>query len=106
YASCSPQRPGAASRARREALPQLLRRLYSLTLMLAALMTGPHLSISSLRWVASAAGVEPIITTPSASSLVWTAGSAITATVSAWILRTISGGVLAGTKNANQDEVS
>ena len=37
---------------------------YSLTLMLAALMTGAHLSISALRWVASASGVEPTAMTP------------------------------------------
>src|SRR5262249_32673876 len=78
---------------------------HSLTLMLAALMTGAHRSISALRCVPSCSGVEPTPTTPSASSLALACGASA-ATVSACILRMISGGVLAGTKKANHDEVS
>jgi len=74
--------------------------------MLAALMTGAHRSISALRCVPSFSGVEPTTTTPSASSLALICGSASAATVSAYILWMSSGGVLAGTKNANHDEVS
>ena len=44
--------------------------------------------------------------TPSLSSRALIAGSRSTATVSAFILRTISGGVLAGTTKANQDDMS
>src|SRR5262249_2899120 len=79
---------------------------HSLTLMLAALITGAHRSISALRCVPSCSGVEPTTTTPSASSLALICGSASAATVSACILWIISGGVLAGTKKANHDEVS
>src|SRR5262249_57280251 len=62
---------------------------HSLTLMLAALMTGAHLSISALRWVPSCSGVEPTTTTPSASSLALICGSARPATGAALILRSI-----------------
>src|SRR5262245_46886289 len=79
--------------------------VYSLTLMLAALMTGPHLAISSLRCAPSASGVEPIGIRPRLSSLAFTAGSASVAALSVYILWMISGGVLAGMKKANHDDV-
>src|SRR5262249_40230557 len=68
-------------------------------------MTGAHLSISALRKAASAAGVEPT-TTPSCSSRSLVAGSLSAATVSACILRMISGGVLAGAKSAYQEDTA
>src|SRR5262249_11681040 len=79
---------------------------HSLTLMLAALMTGAHRSISACTCISSCPGVEPTTTTPSASSLALICASASAATVSACILEMISAGVLAGTKKANHDEVS
>src|SRR5215468_4842310 len=74
--------------------------------MPASLISGPHLSISALRMAASSSGVEPRTTTPRASSFCLVAGSVSAATVSACILRMISGGVFAGTKKAYQDETS
>ena len=42
----------------------------------AALMTGPHSSVSALRWRASSSGVEPTTATPICSILSRIAGSA------------------------------
>src|SRR5262245_32963860 len=69
---------------------------YSLTLLLAALITGPHFAISCLRKVPSSSGVEPAATTPSLSNRALIAGSPNTVLVSTFTLRTISDGVLAG----------
>src|SRR5690242_12553129 len=72
----------------------------------AALITGPHLSISDFRNAASSAGVELFGSAPSAFSLLATASDLIASTVAALILATISGGTLDGTKKANHDSTS
>src|SRR5262249_40499529 len=79
---------------------------YSSDLMPAALMTGPQRSISDLSSRASSAGVEPTTPTPAFSMAAITAGSRRIMTVSALSLFTISGGVLAGAKNAYQADTS
>src|SRR5262245_9831873 len=79
---------------------------HSRILMPASLMTGPHLSISARRNVASSAGVEPTTTTPSCSSRSLVRGSVSAATISACIFRTTTGAVLAGANNAYQEETS
>src|SRR5690349_11756454 len=79
---------------------------YSSDLMPAALMTGPQRSISDLSSRASSAGVEPTTATPAFSMAAITAGSRRIVTVSAFSLFTISGGVLAGAKNAYQAATS
>src|SRR5215207_8569227 len=67
----------------------------------ASRITGPHLSISAFRWLASCSGVELTTTTPRCSSLSLVAVSASVDTVSACIFWIIAGQVLAGTKKAN-----
>src|SRR5205823_13486107 len=76
------------------------------TLIFASRITGPHLSISDFRKLASSAGVEPFGVAPSSSSRVLTDGWASAALVSALILATTSCGVLAGTKKPNHDITS
>src|SRR5215203_3325371 len=83
-----------------------LRPSHSLAVMPASLITGPHLSISRLRKVVNSAGDEATTTTPSCSSRCLVTGSVIAATVSAWSFAMISGGVLAGTKIAYQEDTS
>src|SRR5262249_56853522 len=73
---------------------------HSMTLMLAALLTGAHRSISALRCVPSCSGVEPTTTTPSASSLALICGSAGARTVSAGLFWVSSGRVLGGPNEA------
>src|SRR5262245_2771190 len=75
-------------------------------LILAALMMGPHMSNSDRSRAARSPGLEPTIVTPSASNLPLIAGSPRTAMVSAWILFTISGGVLPGANSAYHPETS
>src|SRR5262249_23099527 len=82
------------------------KRPHSRMVMPASLMTGPHLSISVFRNVASSAGVELTTTTPSCSSRALVVGSFSAATVSAWIFAMTSGEVLAGAKNAYQEDTS
>src|SRR5215470_1582312 len=79
---------------------------HSRIVMLASLITGPHLSISALTYRPSSSGVEATTLTPSCSSRCLVTGSFRAATVSAFILRMISGGVLIGAKIAYQDETS
>ena len=77
-----------------------------MTLIPAALITGPHISVSDLSCAASSAGVEPMAMTPTCSSLLLIAGSRRIAIVSACSFLTISAGVLTGTRNAYHDETS
>src|SRR5262245_49469295 len=80
---------------------------YSRMVIPASLITGPHLSISDLRWAASSAGVDPTTTTPSCcSSRSLVTGSASAATVSACILAMISGEVLAGGRKGDDEDAS
>src|SRR5262249_60582037 len=67
---------------------------------------GPHLSISDLRKAASSCGVEPTSVAPSRSSRSFTIEWPSAATTSALIFLMMAGGVLAGTKKANQGETS
>src|SRR5258706_11115920 len=69
-------------------------------------MIGPHLSISDRSSAASPWGVELSTTTPSGSNRALTAGSDNAATVAAFSLAMISGGGLAGTNSANQEDTS
>src|SRR5437016_4125139 len=74
--------------------------------MPAALIIGPHLSISDASSAPSPSGVELSTTTPSGSNRALTAGSDNAVTVAAFSLAMISGGVLAGTNSAYQDDTS
>src|SRR6478752_4976302 len=76
------------------------------TLIFASRITGPHLSVSDFRKAASCAGVEPLGLAPSSSNRDLTGGCTSAALVSALILATTSGGVLAGTKKPNQENTS
>src|SRR6478752_5300356 len=76
------------------------------TLILASRITGPHLSISDFRKLASSAGVEPFGVAPSSSNRDLTGGWASAALVSALIFAMTLGGVLAGTKKPNHDDTS
>ncbi len=67
------------------------------SLIFAALMIGPHNCVSARAFAASSSGVEPPARTPDNSNFALTAGSASIATISVFILFTISRGVLAGT---------
>src|SRR5262249_8782576 len=86
--------------------PSTPARPQSRMLMPASLITGPHLSISDLKNCPSSVGVEPITNKPSCSSRALIVGSASAPAVSAYIFRTIAGGVLTGTKKAYHPETS
>src|SRR5262245_43328289 len=75
-------------------------------LMPAALMIGPHLSISNRSRAPSSSCVELCTTTPSGSNLARTAGSDNAVTVAALTLVMMSGGVFAGMNNEYHDETS
>src|ERR1700704_6866198 len=79
--------------------------VYSL-LMLAALIMGPHSSVSARRRAPRSAGPEHTMVTPSRSNLALIAGSPSTPTVSALILCTMSGDVFAGPSNAYHPDTS
>src|SRR5215831_13115803 len=81
-------------------------RSHSSTLIFASRMIGPHLSISDLRKAASSCGVEPTSVAPSRSSRSFTIEWPSAAATSALIFLMMAGGVLAGTKKANQVETS
>src|SRR5262245_52883492 len=74
--------------------------------MPAALIIGPHLSISDRSSAPSPSDVELSTTTPSGSNLALTAGSDNAVAVAAFSLAMILGGVLAGTNSAYQDDTS
>ena len=66
--------------------------------MLTALMIGAHNSVSARAFAASSSGVEPLARTPITANLAFTAGSSNILTMSAFILLTISRGVLAASE--------
>src|SRR5688572_31442209 len=91
------RRPGTRVRVARHQLPGL---------MPAALITGPHVSISDFNNAPSASGVELSTTTPSKSNLARTSGSDSAVTVARLTLAMMSGGVLAGMNSAYHDDTS
>src|SRR5262245_53681018 len=79
-----------------ESLPDLRPRLHPSGLMLAARITLPHFSVSSVMSVLKSADEPPRIIPPRSTSCVFTLGSARPALISLLSLSMIPAGVLAG----------
>jgi hypothetical protein len=83
-----------------------VRLLYYSALILAALMIGPHSSLSVRMRAANSSGVELLTSTPSGSNFDPITGSASTVAASACIFLKISGGVFAGASSPYQPDTS
>src|SRR5712672_105280 len=83
------------------ALDDFTNEAYS-ALMLAALMTFPHVSVSPLMRAVNSSGVLPTGSKPSAAKRSFISGDAMLLTISRWSTVTMSFGVLAGTRTPIQ----